>query len=51
MGEKRGAPAGKQTPLPEDVETINLNDEIGLPAQSSDEPTKAGADANSEVPF
>jgi single-strand DNA-binding protein len=51
MGEKRSGPGGKQAPVPEDVETINLNDEVGLPAQGTDETSKAGADTDSEVPF
>lgn len=50
MGGKQGAPAGAQAGLPEDVETINLNDEVGLPPEKSDG-EKAGADLNPEVPF
>jgi single-strand DNA-binding protein len=51
MGEKRPGSGEKPAPVPEDVETINLNDEIGLPAQGPDESGKPGADANSEAPF
>ena len=50
MGDKQAAPAGRQAPVPEDIETINLNDEVGLPPERPDE-GKAGADLNSEVPF
>ena len=50
-GEKRAGPAGKQAPVPEDVETINLNDEVGLPPQGPDEKSPAGANSDSEVPF
>lgn len=49
---KQGAPGGKPAPVPEDVGSIDLNEEIGLPPQSPEEIGKAGADANnSEVPF
>jgi single-strand DNA-binding protein len=51
VGEKRAGSAEKQIGQPEDVETINLNDEIGMPVQGPDELGKAGADAASEVPF
>jgi len=50
MGDKQATPAGRQAPVPEDIETINLNDEVGLPPERPDE-GKAGADLNSEVPF
>jgi single-strand DNA-binding protein len=50
-GEKRSGPGGKPSPAPEDVETINLNDEIGMPSQGADEPGKAGIDTSTEVPF
>jgi single-strand DNA-binding protein len=47
-GDRQGQPAGKQAPLPEEVETINLNDEAPLPG--ADE-AKTGADAGNEAPF
>jgi len=48
MGARQGSDAGKP-PVPEDVETINLNDEVGLPPEKEE---KAGADLpGGEVPF
>lgn len=52
MGESKGggAGAGKQPPmpLPEDIETINLNDEADLDNKDKNGPAKGPAD---EVPF
>ncbi len=48
---KQGAPGGKQAPVQEDIGSIDLNEEIGLPPQSPEEIGKAGADTSNEVPF
>jgi single-strand DNA-binding protein len=48
---KQGAPAGKQAAVPEDIGSIDLNEEVGLPPQSPEEIGKAGADVSSEAPF
>lgn len=49
-GDRQGAPAAAPAGAPEEVETINLNDEVGLPPERS-EGEKTGADLNPEVPF
>lgn len=47
--DKHGAGTGKQTPPPEEVETINLNDEPSPQTDKSADKTPAGT--NEEVPF
>ena len=48
---KQGASAGKQASVPEDIGSIDLNEEVGLPPQSPEEIGKAGADVSNEAPF
>lgn len=48
--DKQGSSGAKQPAIPEEVETINLNDEAGLPPEKADS-GKAGADVGNEVPF
>jgi len=51
-GDKQGAAgAGKQAPLPEDVETINLNDESELSPGKKEEGKAGPGPTTEEVPF
>ena len=52
MGAKSGTTAGTQTPPPEEVETINLNDESQSPAPDSNNSGNGSAGKkDEEVPF
>jgi single-strand DNA-binding protein len=48
-GDRQAAAGGKQAPVPEDIETINLNDEAPPITDKAEEPK--GAEAGGEVPF
>lgn len=51
MGAKAGAPSETQAAVPEELDTINLNDEIGpVPNNQQDEKKEKG-DLNTEAPF
>lgn len=50
MGPKQAGSGAEKAPLPDDIETINLNDEVGLPPEKPEE-EKSRADLNGEVPF
>ena len=47
---KPGATATKQAP-PEEVGTIDLNEEIGMPIPGTEEAGKSGGDSGADVPF
>ena len=51
MGNKQGPSQAKETPAPEDVETINLNDEASLPDMKKDDEKGSANINNEEVPF
>ena len=48
MGDKQGAPSGKKSLPPEEVETINLSEEAGVP---HDEKSVAAGPGSEEAPF
>jgi len=52
MGDKtQGAPSAKQASSPEDIETINLNDEAEAPPANNKGSEKGSANASEEAPF